>query len=278
MARSRNIKPGFFRNEMLAECSPLTRLLFAGLWCLADRAGRLEDRPKRIRAEVLPYDDGSVDEMLYELHRAGFILRYQVGEQRFIQVQNFAKHQNPHHREAGSTIPAPAEHHANTVDASDKPRASPGLSSDKPGTSRADSLIPDSLNLIPVGVASATVTGKPATEPKPACPAEEIVELYHEAMPDNPKVRVLNDARRKTIRARWKEAAALACKPFGYASREEGLIAWRQFFKVCAESDFLTGHAPAQPGKPPFVADIDFLMSPAGFTKCLENKYHREAA
>jgi len=48
MARSRNIKPGFFRNEMLAECSPLARLLFAGLWCLADRFGRLEDRPKRI--------------------------------------------------------------------------------------------------------------------------------------------------------------------------------------------------------------------------------------
>ena len=105
MARSRNIKPGFFRNEMLAECSPLTRLLFAGLWCLADRAGRLEDRPKRIRAEVLPYDDGSVDEMLNELDRAGFILRYQVGDQRFIQVLNFARHQNPHHREAESTIP-----------------------------------------------------------------------------------------------------------------------------------------------------------------------------
>lgn len=104
MARSRNIKPGFFRNELLAECSPLTRLLFAGLWCLADRAGRLEDRPKRIRAEVLPYDDGSVDEMLNELDQAGFILRYQVGGLRFIQVQNFAKHQNPHHREAESTI------------------------------------------------------------------------------------------------------------------------------------------------------------------------------
>lgn len=76
--------------------------------CLADRAGRLEDRPKRIRAEVLPYDDGSVDDMLDELHEAGFIQRYQVGEHRFIQVLNSRrKHQNPHHREAESTIPAP---------------------------------------------------------------------------------------------------------------------------------------------------------------------------
>jgi hypothetical protein len=279
MARSRNIKPGFFRNEMLAECSPLTRLLFAGLWCLADRAGRLEDRPKRIRAEVLPYDDGSVDDMLNELQRAGFIIRYQVGEQCFIQVLNFEKHQNPHHREAESTIPAPLEDGASTGHASDKPGASPGLSSDKPRTSRADSLIPDSLNLIPVGVASATVTGKPAeAAAHPTCPTEELISLYHELMPLNPPVKVINDARRKAIRARWKEAAQLSCKPFGYGNREDGLIAWRCFFEVCAGSEFLTGRAPAMPGKPPFVADIDFLFSPSGFAKCLENKYHREAA
>jgi hypothetical protein len=55
VARSRNIKPGFFLNDELAECEPLARILFAGLWCIADREGRLEDRPKRIKAEVLPY-------------------------------------------------------------------------------------------------------------------------------------------------------------------------------------------------------------------------------
>jgi hypothetical protein len=134
MARARNLKPGFFKNETLAECSPLARLLFSGLWCLADRAGRLEDRPKRIRAEVLPYDDGSVDDMLDELHRAGFILRYQVGDERFIQVLNFTKHQNPHCREPESTIPAPVEHSACTVPKQDEHRTGPA----------------DSLNLIPL--------------------------------------------------------------------------------------------------------------------------------
>lgn len=137
MARSRNLKPGFFKNETLAECSPLTRLLFPGLWCIADRAGRLEDRPKRIRAEILPYDDGSVDDMLTELQEAGFILRYEVDGHRFIQVLNFAKHQNPHCREPASTIPAPDKHSASTV-----------LEPDGHGTSPADSLnlTPDSLN------------------------------------------------------------------------------------------------------------------------------------
>jgi len=123
--------------------------------------------------------------------------------------------------------------------------------------------------------AYASVTCKPATPEKPVCPAEEIIGLYQELMPDNPRVKVINDARKKTIRARWKEAASLNCEPFGYTTRAEGLAAWRQFFTVCAESDFLTGKATPQPGKPPFIADIDFLMSPAGFAKCLENKYHR---
>lgn len=110
------------------------------------------------------------------------------------------------------------------------------------------------------------------------CPADAIVALYHELMPDNPKCKVLNDARRGAIRARWKEAARLTCAPFGYDNRADGLEAWRAFFAVCAESQFLTGKAQALPGKPPFVADIDFLMSPSGFSRTLENKYHREPA
>jgi hypothetical protein len=141
LMRSRNIKPGFFRNEALSDCSPLTRILFAGLWCIADREGRLEDRPKRIRADVLPYDDGSVDAMLDELHRAGFILRYQAAGVALIQVLNFEKHQNPHCKEPASSLPAP-----------DSPGASPVLVSGKPSSSPADSLIPDSLipdSLIP---------------------------------------------------------------------------------------------------------------------------------
>jgi len=46
MARTRSIKPAFFANEHLAELSAGTRLLFIGLWTIADKNGKLEDRPK----------------------------------------------------------------------------------------------------------------------------------------------------------------------------------------------------------------------------------------
>lgn len=115
MARLRTLKPSFFTNDILAEVDPLGRLLFQGLWCIADREGRLEDRPKRIKAEVLPYDTCNVDALLDDLARLGFIVRYAVAEQRYIQVTNFGKHQTPHIKEAASTIPAPDKHGASTV-------------------------------------------------------------------------------------------------------------------------------------------------------------------
>ena len=105
MARARNIKPGFFCNDGLVELPFEVRLLFIGLWTLADREGRLEDRPKRIRMEIFPGDDVNVDQALGMLAKAGFIVRYEVEERRYIEVLNFAKHQNPHPREAASTIP-----------------------------------------------------------------------------------------------------------------------------------------------------------------------------
>jgi len=144
MARARNIKPSFFLNDDLAECDPLARLLFAGLWCIADREGRLEDRPKRIKAEILPYDNCDVDQLLSQLAKYGFILRYEVEGNRYIQITNFSKHQNPHIKEAESIIPPPSEHDTEP----DKHHTSTVQEQEQHSTFPADSLIliPDSLN------------------------------------------------------------------------------------------------------------------------------------
>jgi hypothetical protein len=116
MARSRNIKPAIMDNEQLAEFEPATRLLFIYLWMLADREGRLEDRPKRIAAQALPYDtDLNVESMLGDLQSSGFILRYEANGIACIQITAFAKHQKPHVREAESTLPTPDQSAAKAV-------------------------------------------------------------------------------------------------------------------------------------------------------------------
>lgn len=105
MARARNIKPGLFKNELLVEQSLFVRLLFVGLWTLADREGRLEDRPKRIKLELFPYDSESTDDALTVLAENGFIVRYQSAGINVIQIVNFLKHQTPHGTEKDSLLP-----------------------------------------------------------------------------------------------------------------------------------------------------------------------------
>jgi len=106
MARARNIKPAIMDNEDLADLEPLTRLLFVYLWMLADREGRLEDRPKRIAAQALPYDrTADVGAMLVELCNYGFIARYEAAGQKVIQITGFSKHQTPHGTEKDSDLP-----------------------------------------------------------------------------------------------------------------------------------------------------------------------------
>lgn len=142
MARARNIKPSLFKNELLGVADPMLTLLFEGLWLLADREGRLEDRPLRIKAEIFPYRDSvDVESMLSWLHQNEFIVRYSVDAKAYIEVCSFTKHQNPHKNEAQSEIPDKS----NGCITSEKI----GTATDKVGIAPADSLIPDSLNLIP---------------------------------------------------------------------------------------------------------------------------------
>jgi hypothetical protein len=160
MARARNIKPGFFTNDQLGELPPLARLLFAGLWTLCDREGRVEDRPKKIKAELLPYDECDGDALLQMLADTGFIARYQVGAVKVIQVLEFAKHQNPHMKEAASTLPALCLSGAVPVQEQDNAQPEPEQARLNPSLLIPDSgfLIADSRGTSPPEVAASGPT------------------------------------------------------------------------------------------------------------------------
>lgn len=156
MARARNIKPSFFKNEDLAELGYDARLLFIGTWTLADREGRLEDRPKKIKMEIFPADSVDVNKLLLQLHESKFILRYEADGKRYIQIIKFLKHQNPHHREPESILPAAPESLVlEWLGSGCEPEAYDLFKDRKargsPTASRADSgfRIPDSPSLIP---------------------------------------------------------------------------------------------------------------------------------
>ena len=111
MARIRTIKPEFFDSEQVASVPFQWRLLFVGLWLHADREGRLQDRPQRLKAKLFPYDDLDVEEGIESLHRVGLITRYEVDGVKLIAVPEFLTHQKPNVREPESNFPpAPDQH------------------------------------------------------------------------------------------------------------------------------------------------------------------------
>ena len=95
----------------------------------------------------------------------------------------------------------------------------------------------------------------------PDCPYSAIVDLYHERLPTLPRIVALNDIRKRHLKARWRD--------------DPDLDSWRQFFDYVGTSKFLMGRAAPQPNRPPFVADIDFLMNDSNQLKIAEGKFHR---
>lgn len=115
MARIRTVKPDFFVDEDIGRLQPITRLVYEGLWCHADKEGRLEYRPDYLKVQIMPYDNADMCEQLDLLMaskpRTGipFILRYEVEGVSYIQIIAWGKHQRPHHTESESTLPPPSE-------------------------------------------------------------------------------------------------------------------------------------------------------------------------
>jgi hypothetical protein len=228
MSRSRNIKPGFFKNEVLVQLPFEHRLLFIGLWTVADRAGRFEDRPTKIKMEIFPADNVDVDAGLQALHDNEFILRYSCDGSKYCQVLAWDKHQNPHCKEVASTIPAPCLHRASTMPAPEFPERA--------------GLIPDSLNLIPDSKTSSSElksssdkefdsqskendSPKPKASPKPSHEAEKLAALLSgEIRRNSPNFRITPGQLRK-----WAVVADLMLRR-DHRSYDEiaGIIRWCQ--------------------------------------------------
>ena len=104
--KSRTLRPQFFTSEQVASVSYSARLCFAGLWCLADREGRLEDKPNQIRIHLFPYDTKlNVDKLLGELQGANLICRYECDGMKVVGIPTFTEHQPLHPHETESKLP-----------------------------------------------------------------------------------------------------------------------------------------------------------------------------
>lgn len=90
-----NLRPEIFKNKILGEADPIFTLLYIGLLQLADDNGHLEDRPKRIRAEVFPYQHGlDIEPMLKWLKFVGLIDRISDNSVNIISIKTPKEYKN----------------------------------------------------------------------------------------------------------------------------------------------------------------------------------------
>lgn len=283
MPRLRTLKPEFFTHELLCELSPLHRLLYEGLWCYADREGRLEDRPKYLKTVVLPYDDCDVDEMLHALAVRGFILRYEMEGKRCISIPAFPRHQNPHPKEKPSFLPPPpvgncsnaprpetpaqgvAITHAAEINGEPrKDLAEPRKSTVEPGK---DLVEPGGLGDLCLGDLghgngsrgthghdAATAAAPPPEPEPPSARAADLQQLWNEnAHPALPRWEHMPSSREKKAKARVKE------RP---------LELWRDVIRRISASGFCRGETDRG-----WKASPDWLLRPDTAAKVLEGQY-----
>lgn len=112
MARIRSVKPEYWADQDLAEqVSRDARLLYVGLWNLADEHSRLRGDPRYIKGQLFPYDDDLGSEeiaaLLDALALAGKVVQYRTGSGTFMFLPTLASHQRLEPEKVPSKLPGP---------------------------------------------------------------------------------------------------------------------------------------------------------------------------
>ena len=242
MPRIRNIKPEFFDDEGIGSLSPLARLCFIGLWTQADREGRLEDRPDRLKVRLFPYEKKlDMPALISELCAEGCISRYNVNGSHYLLIRKFKEHQYLSKREPESSLPSPNGCEPSTV---------PVLDRDDTGTTDIGHRTRDNgQGTVDSGhVAEATALAVTRTNP------DALMRTWNESVTRLPKASKMTPERRRHCVSRLRE--------------EPSLTIWRNAFVRLEASAFANGQNDRG-----WRADFDFALKPGTLVKILEGKY-----
>ena len=113
-----------------------------------------------------------------------------------------------------------------------------------------------------------------------AIPAQIVVDVFHEVLPELPKVKLLTDKRKRSIGS-FCRFVLTSKKTDGErrAKNKDEAIGWiRSYFERARENDFLMGRVPKVAGHEGWVCDIDYLLSEKGMKQVIEKTVEQAAA
>lgn len=135
---------------------------------MADRDGKMEDRPLRIKADTFPYRENiDINGYLTVLAQHGFIRRYLSGGVDIIQVTKFKDHQSPHKTERDSVLP---DYDPQAVENKEENKLTVNAPLKDDGLTAA--LPPESISLITESISLITEGGKRPSAYAPPLPAD----------------------------------------------------------------------------------------------------------
>lgn len=117
----RSIKPEFFADQDLAEDLPNrdARLLYIGLWGLADEHGRLRGDARAIKGQLFAFDDDltaeAIDALIDMIAGSGRAVRYRVGRAVYLFLPKLADHQRLEPDKVPSRLPSPDDDQAEHI-------------------------------------------------------------------------------------------------------------------------------------------------------------------
>jgi hypothetical protein len=208
MSRIRTIKPDFWTDEKLTECSLSARLLFIGTFNFADDNGNLPASAKKLKMQIFPADNIDCEPLLNELITHGMLIEYSVNGEKYLNIKGFKKHQviNRPSKSSIPTLPL-TEKSPNTHGVLNDGREGKGMEGKGINT-----LVPNDVG--------------------DDCPHQEIINLYHKHLPMLTQVKSWTAKRSTALKTRWRED-----------TKRQSLDWWAKLFNYISKSDFLTGKA-----------------------------------
>jgi len=253
---TRYLKPGIRDSETIDRLSPVAECLFYRLLVTVDDFGRYDARPAMIRSACYPIRESMTaakcEELLKELERCGLVYIYAHDGKPFLQM---CKWDNmPRAKE--SKYPPMSDVCIHVYTDVQQPHA------DVPLTETETVTVTETKGTnVPVGKAAL-----------PACEMQSVVDLYHQALPELPAVRLMNDSRKRAIAAMWK--FVLTSKKSDNTPRAttsaEAKEWLKGYFLRARENDFLMGRSSKANGHEGWVCDFDFLLSEKGKKHVIE--------
>lgn len=235
MARKRMIDPNIWQSEDFSRLSTLAKLVFIGLFSLADDEGRGRCNPVYLKSTLFPYEEGirsaDIDKTLSEISSNMSVIFYSCDGSNYYSLYNWNTWQKID-RPSESKIP---EYVENTMEKLFAEHSTNNRRGFVPNKNR----IENNKN-----------KNKIEKEDK----RKEIVEIYNASCTNLPAVQKVTDKRNKQIDEFIKNFTI------------------EQFKEICCianNSDFLTGKNDRG-----WKADFDFVLRIDKATKILEGKYN----